>query len=59
MGEWDENSGWESETLDWSVKVALHEKKKQERERRLWEQQQKRQERMSNRPVPLGARVSS
>lgn len=58
MGEWEENTGWEGETLDLSVKVALHEKKRQERERRLWEQQQRRLER-SNRPVPLGARVSS
>lgn len=58
MGEWEENSGWEGETMDWSVKVALHEKKKQERERKLWEQQQKRLERNS-RPVPLGAKVSS
>lgn len=44
LREWEESSGWEGETLDWDAQEALRQKKRQDRERRLWEQQQKRLE---------------
>jgi hypothetical protein len=56
LREWEESSGWEGETLDWDAQEALRQKKRQDRERRLWEQQQKRQERANR---SLGARVST
>nr|CAI5863866.1 unnamed protein product [Callosobruchus analis] len=46
LREWDESSGWENELLDHDAQKALREKKRQERERRAWEQQQKKQEKM-------------
>lgn len=58
LGEWDENSGWEDQTLDTAAREALMERKRQQRERRAWEQQQKRQER-SGRPAALGARLNA
>ncbi|EEZ97347.1 receptor-binding cancer antigen expressed on SiSo cells [Tribolium castaneum] len=56
LQEWEENSGWEGETLDWDAQQALREKRRQDREKRLWEQQQKRQEKMNR---ALGARIST
>ncbi|XP_044262337.1 receptor-binding cancer antigen expressed on SiSo cells isoform X2 [Tribolium madens] len=56
LQEWEENSGWEGETLDWDAQQALREKKRQDREKKLWEQQQKRQEKINR---ALGARIST
>lgn len=57
LGEWEENSGWEEQTNpDWDPQTVLREKRRQERERRVWEQQQKRQEKVM-RPL-LGAKIS-
>lgn len=57
LGEWDENTGWEGESLDAEAMQLLREKKKQERERRLLEQQQKRMEKSIHRQS-LGAKIS-
>ncbi|KAF2894489.1 hypothetical protein ILUMI_11689 [Ignelater luminosus] len=57
LGEWDEHNGWEDQTLEWDAKEALKESRKQARQKKLWEQQQRRQEKFV-RPA-LGARVSS
>lgn len=57
LGEWDETTGWEGESLDAEAMQLLREKKKQERERRLLEQQQKRMEKTINRQS-LGAKIS-
>ncbi|RZC36727.1 receptor-binding cancer antigen expressed on SiSo cells [Asbolus verrucosus] len=56
LREWEESSGWEGQTLDWDAQEALRQKKRQDRERRLWEQQQKRQEKINR---SLGARVNT
>lgn len=56
LREWEETSGWEGETLDSDAQKVLREKKRQEREKRVWEQQQKRQERMSR---SLGSKLST
>lgn len=58
LGEWEENSGWEEQTNpDWDPQTVLREKRRQERERRIWEQQQRKQEKVM-RPVSLGAKIS-
>lgn len=57
LGEWEENGGWEGETLDWAAQEALREKKRQDRERRLWQQQQKRLEKAAK--LSLGSKISA
>lgn len=57
LGEWEDQSGWEDETLDWDAREALKESRKQARQKKIWEQQQRRQEKFT-RPA-LGAKVSS
>lgn len=56
MGEWEEGAGWEEQTQnDFDTQNILREKRRQERERRLWEQQQRKQEKFMR---PLGAKIS-
>lgn len=60
MGEWVENPGWDDDTQldgDETVDALVRENRRQERERRILEQQQRRIER-HGRAVPLGARIS-
>ncbi|CAG9772640.1 unnamed protein product [Ceutorhynchus assimilis] len=48
LGEWDENSGWDGEQLlDEEAQKVLREQKRLEREKRAWEQHQKRLEKAS------------
>ncbi|XP_018564205.1 uncharacterized protein LOC108905705 [Anoplophora glabripennis] len=56
LREWEETSGWEGEALDSDAQKVLREKKRLERERRVWEQHQKRQEKMSR---SLGSKLST
>ncbi|KAJ8984754.1 hypothetical protein NQ317_005019 [Molorchus minor] len=56
LREWEDTSGWEGEALDHDAQRALREKKRQDRERRAWEQSQKRQEKMSR---SLGSKMST
>lgn len=56
LGEWEEGSGWEEQTKsDLNPQDIIREKRRQERERRLWEQQQKKHEKHNR---PLGAKIS-
>ncbi|XP_034244870.1 receptor-binding cancer antigen expressed on SiSo cells [Thrips palmi] len=60
LGEWVENPGWDDDSQldgDETVDALVRENRRQERERRLLEQQQRRMER-HGRAVPLGARIS-
>lgn len=60
LGEWVENPGWDEDTQldgDETVDAIVRENRRQERERRLLEQQQRRMER-HGRAAPLGARIS-
>lgn len=57
LGEWDENSGWEGENLlDQEAQRVLREQKKLERERKAWEQHQKRLEKASH---TLGSKLTA
>ncbi|CAH1154895.1 unnamed protein product [Phaedon cochleariae] len=56
LREWEDSSGWENEHLDHLAQTALREKKKQDRERKAWEQQQKRLEKAAR---SLGSRLST
>lgn len=56
LREWEETSGWEGEALDSDAQKVLREKKRLERERRVWEQHQKRQEKMNR---SLGSKLST
>ncbi|XP_033230643.1 receptor-binding cancer antigen expressed on SiSo cells [Belonocnema kinseyi] len=61
LKEWEDNAaGWEEETVEefGDPTEVLREQKRRERERRLFEQQQKRMER-NIRPQPLGAKITS
>lgn len=58
LEDWDEQEGWEEQTNDWDAEEALRENRKQARQKRLWEQQQRRLERSVNR-TPLGGKISS
>ncbi|KAI4459442.1 receptor-binding cancer antigen expressed on siso cell [Holotrichia oblita] len=48
LGEWDENSGWDGEKLEYEAMEAIKEKKRIDRERKALEQQQRRMERFTN-----------
>ncbi|KAL1505423.1 hypothetical protein ABEB36_004995 [Hypothenemus hampei] len=57
LGEWDENSGWEGkQLLDYETQKMLREQKRLDRERKLWEHQQKRLEKTSR---TLGSKVTT
>ncbi|KAG5865501.1 hypothetical protein JTB14_035525 [Gonioctena quinquepunctata] len=56
LREWEESSGWENETLEHDAQKVLREKKRQDREKKVLEQQQKRQEKMSR---SLGFKLST
>ncbi|KAJ9583320.1 hypothetical protein L9F63_022337 [Diploptera punctata] len=59
---WEETPGWEDQAQeDWDPDTVLKEKRHLERQRRLAEQQQKRQRREQlkmSRPIALGAKLS-
>ncbi|GLV45490.1 uncharacterized protein CBL_05593 [Carabus blaptoides fortunei] len=57
LGVWEDTQGWEEQTQpDWDPQLVLREKRRQERERRIWEQQQRKEKVM--RPLSLGAKIS-
>ncbi|KAJ8914282.1 hypothetical protein NQ315_011016 [Exocentrus adspersus] len=55
LREWDEDSGWEGDVTASDVQKVLREKKRQERERKVWEQHQKRLEKTRS----LGTKLSN
>lgn len=57
LREWEESAGWEGQTLDWDAQEALREKKRHEREQKMLEQHQKRQQEKLNKS--LGARINT
>lgn len=57
LEEWDEDTGWEDQTLDVDAREALKETRRQARQKKLYEQQQRKQEKFA-RPV-LGSKVYS
>lgn len=59
LREWEETSGWDGDILDSDAQKVLREKKRQERERRVWEQHQKRQEKANRLGSKLGAPIST
>ncbi|KAF7271527.1 hypothetical protein GWI33_015601 [Rhynchophorus ferrugineus] len=55
LGEWNENSGWDGEQLlDHEAQRILREQKKLDREKRLWEQNQKK---IEKHPRVLGSKL--
>ncbi|KAK5649605.1 hypothetical protein RI129_000634 [Pyrocoelia pectoralis] len=57
LEEWDDEKGWEDQTLDVDAREALKESRKHARQKKIWEQQQRRQEK--NTRGTLGAKVYS
>lgn len=57
LEEWDDEKGWEDQTLDVDAREALKESRKHARLKKVWEQQQRRQEK--NTRGTLGAKVYS
>ncbi|KAB0800818.1 hypothetical protein PPYR_06557 [Photinus pyralis] len=55
LEEWDDERGWEDQTLDIDAREALKESRREARQKKAWEQQQRRQEKLTR--GTLGAKV--